>query len=44
MEAALRPGTVVEGPAVIELPVTTIPVGEGQRATVDASGSIVLSL
>jgi N-methylhydantoinase A len=43
-EGALAPGTVVEGPAVIELPVTTIPIAPGQRATVDPSGSLILGL
>lgn len=37
-------GTVVAGPAIIELPVTTIPIHPGQKARVDATESIVLEL
>jgi N-methylhydantoinase A len=33
--SALNPGDVVEGPAVIEHPGTTIFVGPDQRATID---------
>ena len=40
----LSSGDVVEGPAIIESPVTTIVVDPGARATRSASGSIVIAV
>ena len=42
--AELRPGNVIEGPAVIEPTVTTIVVRPGQRARLDAYGNIIIDL
>jgi N-methylhydantoinase A len=41
---ALAPGLKLEGLAVVELPDTTIVVGDGQRATVDGWGNVVIHL
>jgi N-methylhydantoinase A len=38
----LRQGAAVEGPAVIELPHTTVSVAPGQRARRDAGGNIIV--
>ncbi|MCL6575043.1 hydantoinase/oxoprolinase family protein [Kyrpidia sp.] len=40
----LRPGAVVEGPAVIEMSDTTIVVGLEQEATVDTMGNVLIRL
>ncbi len=40
--AALRPGAVVAGPAIIEEPTTTVVVYPGMRAGVSAAGNYVL--
>ncbi len=40
----LRFGNCVTGPAVVELPYTSIPVGKGQALNVDAYGNLVLRL
>jgi N-methylhydantoinase A len=37
-------GAVVDGPAVVEMPETTIVVHPGQRGRVDALGSFVISV
>ena len=42
--ANLRPGDTINGPAVIELPYTTIAVAESNRVTLDAGGNYVLSI
>lgn len=42
--AALLPGNVMAGPAVIESTITTIVVRPGQTASVDAYGNIVIEL
>lgn len=42
--AALLPGNVIDGPAIIEPTTTTIVVHPGQRARVDPYGNIVLEL
>ena len=42
--AALLPGNVMAGPAVIESTITTIVVRPGQTASVDAYGNIVIDL
>ncbi|MEW2508462.1 hydantoinase/oxoprolinase family protein, partial [Amycolatopsis sp. NPDC047767] len=41
--ARLAPGHVVEGPAVIEAPTTTVVVGQDSVGTVDRLGNVVLS-
>lgn len=41
---ALHPGLEVDGLAVVEMKDTTIVVGNGQRATVDERGSLVIRL
>lgn len=41
---ALAPGARIAGLAVIELPDTTVVVGEGQRATVDELENVVIQL
>ncbi len=41
---ALEPGTVIEGPAIIEQIDTTIPVEPGVRAHVDALGNLILDV
>jgi N-methylhydantoinase A len=38
------PGAVVEGPAVIELPTTTVAVRPGQRLDVDGFGNYVITV
>lgn len=38
----LTPGVEVVGPAIVELPFTTIPVHAGQTMTVDSTGSLLL--
>ena len=40
----LRHGNRVEGPAIVELPFTSIPVGVGQALECDAFGNFVLRL
>jgi N-methylhydantoinase A len=40
----LAPGVIVEGPAVIELPHTSVAVAPGQRLRADAQGSLTLLL
>ena len=40
----LHPGHQVNGPAVVELPYTTVAVGAGQRLTLDPIGNYVLSI
>ncbi len=40
----LRPGNALEGPAVIELPGTTIALPPGDRATIDRLGNTVITL
>ena len=42
--AALRPGNRLEGPAVVETPVTAVVVHPGQRLAVDAHGNFELDL
>ena len=42
--ARLAPGQVLEGPAIVEQLDTTIPVYPGDRAAVDASGSLIIEL
>jgi N-methylhydantoinase A/oxoprolinase/acetone carboxylase beta subunit/N-methylhydantoinase B/oxoprolinase/acetone carboxylase alpha subunit len=41
---ALRPGAIIEGPAVVEQIDTTIPIEPGCRAEVDAFGNLIVSL
>lgn len=41
---AMRPGVVVFGPAVIELPTTTVAVRPGQRLEVDGFGNYVITI
>jgi N-methylhydantoinase A len=41
--AALKPGDVIPGPAVIEEPTATTPVLPGYTASVDAGGNVVLT-
>ncbi len=41
--SAVRPGDVIEGPAVIEHPSTTIFVGPGQVATIDDLENTVIT-
>jgi N-methylhydantoinase A len=41
---ALRPGNRVNGPAVVELPHTTVAVAAGSQVTLDAIGNFVLSI
>lgn len=41
---ALRPGLGIDGLAVVEMKDTTIVVGDGQRASVDDRGSLVIRL
>ena len=41
---ALPPGSVVEGPGIIELPWTTVVVHTGSRAEPDALGNLVITL
>lgn len=40
----LRPGNALEGPAVLELPGTTIALPPGDRATIDRLGNTVITL
>jgi N-methylhydantoinase A len=40
----LRPGNALQGPAVIELPGTTIALPPGDRATIDRLGNTVITL
>ncbi|MDB5409604.1 MAG: 5-oxoprolinase, partial [Rhodospirillales bacterium] len=40
----LQPGNVVEGPAVIHTPITTIVLQEGQRGSVDPYRNVVIDL
>jgi N-methylhydantoinase A len=40
----LRSGNVVEGPALVELPHTTVAVGPAQSLRLDATGNLTLSL
>jgi N-methylhydantoinase A len=40
----LRPGNAVEGPAVVELPGTTIALPPGDRAVIDRFGNTVITL
>ena len=42
--AALAPGMTVEGPAILEEPITTVVVPPGCRATVTALGSFVIDI
>ncbi len=42
--AALGPGDVVEGPALVEQPDTTTLLGRGDRAEVDAAGNLVVTV
>ena len=42
--AAIGPGTEVEGPAIVEMSVTTIVVQPGQRGRVDDYGSFVITV
>jgi len=41
---ALAPGATVTGPAVVEEPESTVVIGVGGRGTVDATGSLVVSV
>ena len=41
---SLVPGTEVEGPAIVEMSVTTIVVQPGQRGRVDDYGSFVITV
>ncbi len=41
---ALKPGNRVNGPAVVELPNTTVAVAAGSQVTLDAIGNFVLSI
>ena len=41
--AALRAGHVITGPAVIEVPTTTVVVPDGRTGTVDALGNLHIS-
>ena len=41
---ALKPGDRVNGPAVVELPNTTVAVAAGSQVTLDAIGNFVLSI
>jgi N-methylhydantoinase A len=41
---ALKPGNRVNGPAVVELPHTTVAVAAGSQVTLDAIGNFVLSI
>jgi N-methylhydantoinase A len=38
----LRPGNVIEGPAVIQTPITTIAVGDRQTAQLDGFRNIIV--
>jgi N-methylhydantoinase A len=42
--SALRPGDTLHGPAVVELPHTTVAVGANHRLTADPAGNLVLRL
>jgi N-methylhydantoinase A len=42
--AAIGPGTEIEGPAIVEMSVTTIVVQPGQRGRVDDYGSFVITV
>ncbi len=42
--ASLEPGLVIEGPAILEEPITTVVVPPGCRATVTALGSFVIDV
>ncbi len=39
----LRPGTRIDGPAVIDGPATTVVIHPGQRVNVDETGALYLS-
>jgi N-methylhydantoinase A len=39
----VAPGTRIEGPAVIDLPDTTVPVAPGEQVTVDEAGNLLLT-
>jgi N-methylhydantoinase A len=41
-ETALHLGAVIDGPAIVELPDTTIVVGRTQRATVDEQSNVII--
>lgn len=41
---AIAPGSVIEGPAIIEQLDTTIPVDPGTRATADANGNLIIEV
>jgi N-methylhydantoinase A len=41
---ALRPGMQLDGLAIVELPDTTIVVGAGEQASVDAMGNLIIRL
>jgi N-methylhydantoinase A len=42
--ALLRPGHVMEGPCVLEMPETTVVVRPGQRSQIDGFGNVVVDL
>jgi N-methylhydantoinase A/oxoprolinase/acetone carboxylase beta subunit len=42
--AVFAPGMALTGPAVVELPDTTLVLRDAERATVDAAGSVVIDL
>jgi len=41
-ESAVSPGTSLEGPAIVELPDTTIVVGPDQHASADSHGNVLI--
>ncbi len=44
LRADLKPGQVLEGPAILDQLDTTIPIFPGDRALVHASGSLIIEL
>jgi N-methylhydantoinase A len=42
--SALRSGTQLDGLAIVQLPDTTIVVGAGEQASVDAIGNLIIRL
>ncbi len=42
-EGALAPGLELDGPAIVEMPDTTIVIGRDQRAGVDEHGNVVIT-
>ena len=44
LRTQLSPGQTIEGPAIVEQLDTTIPIYPGDRARVDASGTLMIEL